>query len=90
MEHWEVHSEGVAFARNNILSDHLIGPRVLHFAEVKVTGEDKGLDLVVSDLTGVELHNKILLERLHLVVFLQVREDLLVANGDLGVDQVVS
>ena len=38
------------------------------------------LDLIVSDLATVELHDEVLLQDLHRVVLLQVREDLFRAD----------
>ena len=34
MEHGEVNNEGIAFASNQVLSDHLVGARVSNFAKV--------------------------------------------------------
>ena len=90
VEHREVHHEWVAFACDQILSDHLVGARVCNFAKVDVAREDVRLNLVICDLTGVQLHDEVLLEDLHRVVFLQVGEDLLGADRDLRVDHITA
>ena len=76
VENGEIHHKWVAFARNYVLCDYLVGSWVCNFSEVKVGRQDIGLDLIVCDLASVELDDKVLFQALHGVVFLQVREDL--------------
>ena len=77
VENWEVYHKWVAFTRNYVLSDYLVGPRVRNLTKVKVGRQDVGLDLVVCDFACVQLHNEVFFEALHGIVFLQVGEYLL-------------
>ena len=70
MEDGEVNNERVALASNYILSYYLVGARVRYLAKVDVRRKDVGLDLVLGDLTRVQLQYEVLLECLHGIVFL--------------------
>jgi len=90
MEHWEIYDKWVDFSCNDVLGNHLVGPRVSHLAEVEVRWQDVGLDLVISDFTGVQLDDKVFFQCFHCIVFLQMGKDLLRADCNLTVDQVTS
>ena len=90
VEYWKVHHKWVALACNQILSDHLISARVGNLTKVDVAWEDMRLNLVISDLTCVKLHDEVFLEDLHRVIFLKVGENLLRADRDLSVDNITA
>ena len=90
VEHWKVHHKWVAFACDQILSDHLISARVGNLTKVDVAWQNMRLNLVISDLTCVELHDEVFLEDLHRVIFLKVGKDLLGADRDLSVDNITA
>ena len=90
MEDGEVNDERVALASDYILSYYLVGARVRYFTKVDVRRKDVGLDLVLRDLTRVQLQDEVFLECLHGVIFLEVCEDSLVTDGYLTVDKVIA
>ena len=90
MKDWEVNDERIALASDYILSYYLVGARVRYFTKVDVRRKDVSLDLVLRDLTCVQLQDEIFLKRLHGVIFLEVREDSFVADGYLTVDKVIA
>lgn len=90
MEHREIDDEGVAFARNNVLSNHLVGSGIWNFSKVKFWWKDMSLDLIFCDLASVELFYEVLLQGSHGVVLLQMGEDLFRTDGDLAINEVAS
>ena len=90
MEDWEVNDERVALASDYILSYYLVGAGIRYFTKVDVRRKNIGLDLVLRDLTRVQLQDEVFLERLHGVVFLEMCEDSLVTDGNLTVDKVIA
>ena len=77
MEHWEINHKWIDFSRNDISRDHLISTGISNLAKVKVRGQYVCLDLVICNLTRVQLHNEVLFKSSHGIVLLQVREYLL-------------
>ena len=90
VENHEVHHERIALARNHILSNHLVGPRISDLCQVVSGGEDVGLNLIVRDLARVQLHDEVFFQVAHRIVLLQVGEDRAGADCDFAVNQVAS
>ena len=66
----------------------MISPGIVHARVVNAVWELVCLDLVVSQLTGDELDDEVILERLELGVICEVRKERFGANCDLCVDKV--
>jgi hypothetical protein len=90
VENHEVHHERIALARDHILSDHLVGPRISDLGQVVSGGEDVSLNLIVRDLARVQLYDEVFFQVFHPVVFLQVGEDGARADCDFTVNKVAS
>lgn len=90
MEHGKIDDKGIAFARNNVLSDYLVGSGITNFSKVKVGWKDMSLDLIFCDFACVELLDEVLLQGSHGVILLQVGEDLLRTDGNLAINEVTS
>ena len=87
-EDWEVDHERVTLSLDDVAGQDLIGPWVSQPTIVVFGREDVCLDLVVGQLTCVEVDGEVLFERPHFNIVIDVFEELLVADADLSVYQV--
>jgi len=87
-EDGEVYHERITLALDDVAGQDLIRPWISQPTIVVFGRKDVCLDLVICQLTCVEIDGEIFLESPHLNIVIDVFEELLVADADLSVYKV--